>query len=212
MDDGQAIFEAMAKPTRPPRPLLISVVGRHNAGKTTIGTALVRRWTESGLRVAVLKHHGMHAGGVPGASNASDDWEKPDSDTRRYAASGARCTVIAGQAQTLWRLTDDPDADNPEALLRRLLQACDAVGNPLDVVLVEGFRTSALAKIVVIRDAGDAAWLDDDTLVNVRALVALTDEAASCLAGSAWRVYHSTDIGQLCADLIVDFLESRILG
>ncbi|KPV45011.1 molybdopterin-guanine dinucleotide biosynthesis protein B [Alicyclobacillus ferrooxydans] len=39
-------------------PLIIAVVGRHNVGKTTVGTRMVEAWTEMGLLVAALKHDG----------------------------------------------------------------------------------------------------------------------------------------------------------
>ncbi len=172
---------------------MVSVVGPQDAGKTTLIARMCVAWRERGLHVGVLKHDGhADAGGI-------NDWEKPDSDTVRYAQAGADVTMVAGGGQTLLRLTTDTDADNVEALCRRMADAAASSGIPLDVIVVEGYKASNLQKLVPVRRPSDVAWLKYQDLQNVYAVVSSPDVAH--LVGDQWRVYHEDNVVQLCYDL-----------
>lgn len=205
-------------------PLVISLVGGHNAGKTTIGEALVDGWTQMGFSVAVLKHEGKHPaprqadagpepssrpqrpslstddGRAPGPRAEASDWEKPGSDTRRYAAKGARYTVLAGAGESLWRVIEETDCDNPEAMVKKVENFIVLSGGSIDIILVEGYKRSILPKVVVLRCDEDFAWIRSLEPTNVVAAVCPSDFA--CLADVPWRVYHDSHIRQLCADLM----------
>lgn len=145
------------------RPLIISVIGRQNAGKTTVAAQMVTVWTKMGLTVGVLKHDG-HAG------MSDEDWEKPGSDTVRMAGAGANLTMVAGGRSTLLRTRNDDSADNLPSLLQRMKIHAETVGQPLDVIIVEGFKSADLAKVLVVAPT-DGQWLAHQSLTQVHAVV-----------------------------------------
>jgi molybdopterin-guanine dinucleotide biosynthesis adapter protein len=173
--------------------LVVSVVGPQEAGKTTLIARMCAEWRKRGIHVGVLKHDG-HAD-----ARGSDDWEKPDSDTARCAEAGAVATMVAGGGRTLLRLTRDADADNVEALCRRMADAAASSGTPLDVIVVEGYKASRLRKLVPVRRPSDVAWLKRQDVQNLYAVVSSPEVAH--LVGDQWRVYDEDDVAQLCYDL-----------
>lgn len=110
-----------------------SVIGRHNAGKTTLLVALATELTRRGKRVMTLKH-GSHPVQI----------DQPGKDTYRHFHEGRaqRVLIEAPGQRVLFERTEAED--DPETLIRRFL--ADA-----DIVLVEGFRSSPLPKIEVHR-------------------------------------------------------------
>lgn len=176
-------------------PKVISIVGLHDAGKTTVATQLIAYWREHGLRVGTIKHDGH-------ADHANhDDWEKEGSDTHRHRASGAAFTMVTGGTSTLLRSTEDKDVHDVEALVRRLSEHARLLNQPLDVVLVEGYKTSALPKVVVLRE-DDERWLRDAKLSNVRAIVTRQMlSSATWVAGDGVQVYHESNLLDLCREL-----------
>ena len=101
---------------------IISVIGRKNAGKTTLMVALTSELVRRGRRVMTIKH-GHHPADV----------DRPGSDTYRQFHEGrAERTLIAGPALRVLfeRTADDYD---PVALARRYMDGAD-------LVLCEGFK------------------------------------------------------------------------
>lgn len=153
---------------------LISIVGRKDAGKTTLLCALAAELDRRGKRVMTLKH-GHHAG----------ELDVPGTDSWRHRVEGrAARTLLAGPHGRLLFETAE-DRYDPAALAREYLRGAD-------IVLVEGYKRAAVPKIEVWRrgladpplhaEAGAlAAWW--------RALV--TDDPA--LRAGDLRVYRSTD-------------------
>jgi len=112
---------------------VVSVVGRKNAGKTTLVVALCRALAADGRRVMTLKH-GHHPALVD--TSGTDTW-------RHFNEGGAERTIIQSPDQRVLfeRCTDDYD---PVGLVRRYL--ADA-----DIVIVEGFSRSLLPRLEVWR-------------------------------------------------------------
>jgi molybdopterin-guanine dinucleotide biosynthesis adapter protein len=175
------------------RPCVISVVGPQNAGKTRLVSQMVAMWTGWGLRVAAVKHDG-HAD-----AQADDDWEKSGSDTLHYAKAGAAITLVAGGGSSLLRVVRDRHADDVDALCQRLQEVATREGEPVDVVVVEGFKRSELPKVVPLRRSTDVDWLRSEHLSNLFAVVC--PEAALSLADGEWPVYHESDVARLCRDI-----------
>lgn len=138
---------------------IITVIGRKNAGKTTLAVALSAELVRRGKRVMTIKH-GHHPAEV----------DKPGTDSWRHFHEGrAERTIIAGPSVRVLFDRADDDYD-PVALARRYLP--DA-----DIVLAEGYRAAALPKIEVFRRGAGTAPIYDPAAPNAREWVALiTDE------------------------------------
>jgi molybdopterin-guanine dinucleotide biosynthesis adapter protein len=113
---------------------VIGIVGWSGSGKTTLVTGLIPVLRTEGLTVSTVKHthHGF-------------DMDRPGKDTYRHREAGAHEVLVA--AGTRWALLHEvvgPEPGLPE-LLTRL--------EPVDLVLVEGFKSHPFPKIEVHRPA-----------------------------------------------------------
>jgi molybdopterin-guanine dinucleotide biosynthesis protein B len=120
---------------------ILSVVGRSNSGKTTLLEKLIREFTARGRRVGTIKHHyhGPVTVDVPG----KDSW--------RHRQAGA-CAVALLSPGTVFLVRDGADDLSLETLTHLGLWG-------VDLVLTEGFKSSAMPKIEVSRRAQDAPLL-----------------------------------------------------
>ena len=111
---------------------VISVVGNSGAGKTTLLEKLVRELKHRGYRVAAVKHD---------AHNFQMD--HPGKDTYRLAEAGADAVIIsaADRLALLERVDEERTLDDLAAM----------VSGRVDVILTEGYRRAAAAKIEVSR-------------------------------------------------------------
>lgn len=109
--------------------------GHSGSGKTTLIEALLPLFTAHGLRVNVIKH-----------SHHDVPLEPPGKDSARFRAAGAQEVMIASPYRYAivheLRGTPQPDLDAQVARLA-----------PADLILVEGFKWAALARIEVYRPA-----------------------------------------------------------
>jgi len=108
----------------------VAVVGPSDSGKTVLVCRLVEWFQAQGLTVAVLKHsHHL---------NLEDDAK----DTGRYRLAGARNVALAapGLLQITWSLPGDPSAEEVLA----------AWAPDVDLILVEGYKSSTLPKIALV--------------------------------------------------------------
>jgi molybdopterin-guanine dinucleotide biosynthesis protein MobB len=138
---------------------IISIIGRKNAGKTTLTVALTSELTRRGHRVMTIKH-GHHPANVD--RNGSDTW-------RHFNEGRAERTLIASpDLRVLFERS--PDDYDPIGLARQYLHGAD-------IVVTEGFKAAPLPKIEVFRrEAGDKP-LYDPTSANAREWVAIiTDD------------------------------------
>jgi molybdopterin-guanine dinucleotide biosynthesis protein B len=141
---------------------VISVVGKKNAGKTTLVVALVQEYVRRGRRVGTLKH-GHHPALVD--QEGKDTW-------RHFHEGGALRTLIEAPNQRV--LFEKPEeAADPVALIRRYFRG-------LDIVVVEGFKQAPLPKIEVHRRAAHATPLYDPASPDAGLWVGMiTDDARS---------------------------------
>ena len=110
---------------------IITVIGRKDAGKTTLTVALASEFARRGRRVMTIKH-GHHPADV----------DRPGSDTfRHFREAKAERTLIAGpDIRVLFERT--PDDYDPVGLARRYMEGAD-------LVLCEGYKRAPLPKIEV---------------------------------------------------------------
>jgi molybdopterin-guanine dinucleotide biosynthesis protein B len=114
---------------------LISIVGKHNAGKTTLLVALAAEFVRRRLRVMTIKH-GTH----------QPDLDTQGKDTWRHWHEGKaeRVVLEAPGERVIFERT--PVEADPITLARRYLDGAD-------LVLVEGFTATPIPKIEVYRRA-----------------------------------------------------------
>ncbi|MEG0323515.1 MAG: molybdopterin-guanine dinucleotide biosynthesis protein B [Raoultibacter sp.] len=119
-----------------PSPAL-SIVGRHNSGKTTLIERLIAELVARGHDVGSVKHH----------SHVGFDIDYPGKDSYRHRAAGASETVIAAPGQMARIKTVEGEIE------------CDEILDSMpghDIVIVEGYRKSNLPTIEIMRSGNDA--------------------------------------------------------
>lgn len=119
---------------------IYGIIGWKNAGKTTLTTALVAEFTARGLRVSTVKH-----------SHHRVDLDPAGTDSHRHRSAGAYQTVLASPQQfALLQDHKGPEPDLPE-ILGRL--------SPVDLILIEGYKSAPHPKIEVHRQAAGHALM-----------------------------------------------------
>ena len=164
---------------------IISIIGRKNAGKTSLVVALASELTRRGKRVMTIKHAAHPA-----------VLDTPGTDTFRHFHEGKAERVLIASPEVRAVIEKSPDDTDPVTLARRYLAEAD-------IVLVEGFKAEPLPKIEVYRRAVADRPLYDPSRANADQWIAIvTDDAtfeADCpvlrfkdtiwlqlLAGLAW--------------------------
>jgi molybdopterin-guanine dinucleotide biosynthesis protein B len=161
---------------------VIGLAGWSGAGKTTLLTKVIPILVARGLRVATVKH-----------AHHDFDVDRPSKDSHAHRAAGASEVIVSSAKRwaQIHELGEAPEATLPE-LLRRLSAA--------DVVLVEGFKGAAHAKLEVFRAANGRNPLHpgDPRIVAVASDVAFPEATAPVVA---------LDDVEAVADLIVERAE-----
>jgi molybdopterin-guanine dinucleotide biosynthesis protein B len=156
---------------------VVSFVGNSGVGKTTFLEKLIRALKYRGYRVAAIKHD-VHRFEI----------DYPGKDSWRLTQAGSDVTIISSRDKMA--LIERPEGE------RDLTALAEMVAGRVDIVLTEGYRGAAAAKIEVSRCAHShilTARLDD--------LIAIvTDEAFD---------YQVPQFGLDDADQVADFLEAR---
>jgi molybdopterin-guanine dinucleotide biosynthesis protein MobB len=137
---------------------ILGIVGWSGSGKTTLLTQVIPRLRARGLTLSTVKHahHGF-------------DMDRPGKDTYRHREAGAREVLVAtGKRWALLHEVDGAEPALPELLARMV---------PVDLVLVEGFKTHEFPKLEVHRPAlgKPPIWPDWPDVVAVASDAALSD-------------------------------------
>lgn len=130
---------------------VFGITGWKNTGKTSLVERLVANFTARGLVVSTVKH-----------AHHNFDVDQAGRDSYRHRESGAREVLLC--SGTRWALMHEL-RDAPEPPLRELLTKL----SPVDLVLVEGFKTEDHAKLECHRHETGKALLapNDPTIVAV---------------------------------------------
>ena len=162
---------------------IISVIGRKNAGKTTLAVALMSELARRGHRVMSIKH-GHHPADV----------DRTGSDTWRHFNEGKAERVLIASPELRVLFERSPDDYDPIGLARRYMQGAG-------IVLTEGFKTAPLPKIEVFRRAAGDRPLYDPSAPNAREWVAIVTDDQSFEADCPVLRFHDTIWLQLLATL-----------
>ncbi len=138
---------------------IFGLAGWSGAGKTTLMVALVRRIADRGIRVSTIKH-----------AHHTFDVDRPGKDSYRHRQAGA--TEVLVTSRTRWALMHEM-RETPEPSLEELL----AHMTPVDLLLIEGFKSDIHDKLEVHRPAlgKPMLWPDDPHIVAVASDVPLTE-------------------------------------
>ncbi|MDJ1649749.1 molybdopterin-guanine dinucleotide biosynthesis protein B [Gordonibacter faecis] len=115
----------------------VSIVGRHNSGKTTLIERLIAELVARGHDVGSVKHH----------SHVGLEIDYPGKDSFRHRAAGASETVIAAPGQLARIKTLEGEVE------------CSDIVRSMpghDIVVVEGYRKSGLPTIEIMRAGNEA--------------------------------------------------------
>jgi len=131
---------------------ILGVSGWSGCGKTTLIVALIPRLQARGLTVSTLKH-----------AHHDVDLDTPGKDTWRHRQAGAHQVILATSHR--WALLHEL-REEPEPSLDELLTYLQ----PVDLVLVEGWKTGAYPKLEVWRSSAvdkPPRFPEDPTVIAV---------------------------------------------
>jgi molybdopterin-guanine dinucleotide biosynthesis protein B len=138
---------------------VLGIIGWSGSGKTTLLTSLIPHFRARGLRVSTIKH-----------AHHRLELDQPGKDSFLHRQAGANEVILANDAQfALFRAYPGAPA-TLQALLRRL--------EPVDLVLVEGFKHDPFPKLEVHRPALGLAPLWPETEVLAVASDAILPDCA----------------------------------
>lgn len=132
---------------------LIGIAGWSGSGKTTLIERLIPCLARRGIAVSTVKH-----------AHHAFDVDKPGKDSFRHRQAGARDVLVASAARFALMREHRGNPEPELSVLRTLLA-------PVDVVLVEGFKRTAIPKIEIHRGETGKPLLqhDDPWIVAVAA-------------------------------------------
>jgi len=110
---------------------LLGIAGWKNSGKTTLVCALVKELIARGLRVSTIKraHHNLTI-------------DQPGKDSFKHHEAGAFEVLLASDKR--WVLMHDQDNQSPLSLTSLVTKL-----DPVDLVIIEGFKAEPIPKIEV---------------------------------------------------------------
>ena len=165
---------------------IISIVGKPNAGKTTLAVALASEYVRKGRRVMAIKQAGYPA-----------EVDRPGSDSYRLFHEGKADRVILAGPQLRAVFERRADENDPVALARQYM---DGAG----IVLVEGFPSAPIPKIEVFRRAAADSPVFDPRQPNASEWVAIVTDDEKFDAPCPVLRFRDTMWLQLLANLAWD--------
>ncbi|MEE4165821.1 MAG: molybdopterin-guanine dinucleotide biosynthesis protein B [Desulfocapsaceae bacterium] len=115
---------------------IVSFIGLHDSGKTTLATGVVAALKQLGYRVAVVKS----------SSKTNIEFDSPGTDTFKHKQAGADSVMLVTPDQMVLQTT---------AVDVSLVTLAHRYFPDVDIVIAEGFkRARQVAKIEVVRNPG----------------------------------------------------------
>ena len=151
-------------------PSIVTFIGWHDSGKTTLASQVVSELKNLGYRVAVIK-----------SSNESGVvFDTPGTDTAKHKMAGAESVMFLGPDQMVLQ-TKNRDLS--------LITLAHRYFPDVDIVIGEGFKTARqVAKIEVLRN-------QDQMLRNqVHGIIAVATDLEDVVGDYIFRLYESREI------------------
>ncbi len=162
--------------------MILCIYGKSKSGKTTLMEKLIKRLIESGYSVATVKH----------IKEEGFTIDTKDKDTWRHSRAGAGLIVASSDEETSFIVKKAMDIEKIADLIEK--------NSDFDIILVEGFKRSAMPKVAV----GDIDEAENTIFRYTDNEVEIVDYLKSKLEFE--RVYNSLplldceDCGMTCAD------------
>ena len=157
---------------------IFGIVGWSGSGKTTLMLQLLPELIGRGFRISTIKH-----------THHNFDIDKPGKDSYMHREAGAHEVLITGAQR--WAILHE-NRDTPEPNIDALLTRLEEV----DLVLVEGFKSHAHAKMEIHRPVIGKSLLATEDV----SIVAVASDETVSLAG---RVVLDLNNMPVIADFIV---------
>lgn len=166
---------------------VFGLVGWSGSGKTTLMVQLIPELISRGFTVSTMKH-----------THHKVDIDREGKDSFEHRKAGASEVMVTSSSR--WALMHelrDQEEWDMEALIDRM--------TPVDILLVEGFKTHKHPKMEVFRPSvgKDALWQGDDSVVAVA-----TDETIDGLTVPELDLNNVKAV----ADFIIDYLGVKTEG
>jgi molybdopterin-guanine dinucleotide biosynthesis protein B len=165
---------------------IISIIGKKDAGKTTLAVALASEFARKGRRVMAIKH----------ASNPAEV-DRPGTDSFRLFHEGKAERVLIAGPDLRVIFERRPDDTDPITLARQYFDGAE-------IVLVEGFKASDLPKIEVFRRAASSTPVYDPAQPNASQWIAIVTDDEKFDANCPVLRFRDTMWLQLLANLAWD--------
>lgn len=120
---------------------IVGLAGWSGAGKTTLLVQVIDLLAKRGLRVSTIKH-----------AHHAFDIDVPGKDSHRHRTAGATEVLVASGRR--WALVHELRDENEPSLAFLLRQLA-----PVDLVIIEGFKSEAHPKVEVHRAANGKPFL-----------------------------------------------------
>jgi len=160
--------------TSPITPILC-FVGRSNSGKTTLIERLIPELVKEGYRLATIKHAGH---GFNMDTEGKDSW--------RHKQAGAKTVIIASKG-SLALFADTEQELGVEQLRARY------IGDGVDLIIAEGWKSEGFPKIVVVRDhVGEVE-------ISTEGLLAIVTKKALEHAPAGVPIFDPDDVEKIAA-------------
>jgi len=122
------------------------IIGYKNAGKTTLMHKLIRHYSEQGLRVGAIKHHGH--GGEPERIEGTDSTSHMD----------AGAFISGVQGETTLQLSLHPGEHTDLSDILKMYEYFR-----LDLILIEGYKHAPFPKVILLKGTEDEYLLNEMT-------------------------------------------------
>jgi len=158
------------------------MIGWSGSGKTTLIIQLIPELISRGYSVSSMKH-----------THHNFDIDQPGKDSYEHRVAGAKQVLITGTKR--WALLNE-NRDQGESTIEELLAKME----PVDIVLIEGFKKYPHSKMEVFRPSVERTLLarEDKSVVAIA-----TDEQVD---GGGLPVIDLNDVAAV-ADFIIAFCE-----